>query len=420
MAIDLTELLAKRIGRLPKALSARLFNLSPLHFSLILCLGIFMASAKAGTKAAGGSLDAATGLQPSADLLKYSKAKAADDWVWIMTWNVQNLFDSKDDPKTEDETFLPKGLKGSLHHKKNCAELKAFSWRQSCLLLDWNEKVVRLKVKRVAAVIAAAVKGKGPDLIALQEVETPELLKELAAELAARGLIYDAQILIEDRDPRGIDLGILSRLKVRGKPSLIATSEPRGQFSRGFLAVRFALPDGAELEVINVHFPSPASPFSAREKLWRRLVAMSDPSVLQIALGDFNTTYLERQREEVDKRFSPWVSADSYGCKYCPGTHYYRPQKTWSFLDMILVGPKLLPPRPLSPGFLPKEGKGRKTSGGWHLVLESTQLVAAKRFQLYKDGTPAQFAPGRDSETVGVSDHLPLLTAIAKGDGLGR
>ena len=59
--------------------------------------------------------------------------------ITVMTFNVENLFDTEDDPKKNDETFLPKAKKSSSEILKKCKKIKVRKWREQCLNCDWNE-----------------------------------------------------------------------------------------------------------------------------------------------------------------------------------------------------------------------------------------------------------------------------------------
>ena len=100
----------------------------------------------------------------------------------IMTFNVENLFDAKDDPGKNDSTFLPRDLKQSLAHKKECQKARFKKWQEICLDWDWNDHVVTIKLQRLAESILQVRKGRGPDILILQEVENKEILERLNSD----------------------------------------------------------------------------------------------------------------------------------------------------------------------------------------------------------------------------------------------
>ena len=59
-----------------------------------------------------------------------------------MAFNVENLFDAKDDPGKSDETYLPANKKKAKAHITKCKQITVRRWREQCLYWDWNEVVV--------------------------------------------------------------------------------------------------------------------------------------------------------------------------------------------------------------------------------------------------------------------------------------
>ena len=65
------------------------------------------------------------------------------------------------------------------------------------------------------------------------------------------------------------------------------------------------------------------------------------------AAGDFNVSAGEEGSHPVTSGGEGgWVVAHREGCGGCRGTHYYAPEREWSFLDMILLSAALDPQRP--------------------------------------------------------------------------
>jgi hypothetical protein len=85
-----------------------------------------------------------------------------------------------------------------------------------------------------------------------------------------------------------------------------------------------------------------------------------------------------------------WTVAHEY-CDGCPGTYYYAPDDSWSFLDTILFS------------------AARSEKATWNLRKDSVRLVNRHPSQRRRNGTPLRYDPvnGR-----GVSDHWPLMVAI--------
>ncbi|MEM7082312.1 MAG: endonuclease/exonuclease/phosphatase family protein [Pseudomonadota bacterium] len=318
--------------------------------------------------------------------------------VTIMAFNVENLFDTEHDVGKNDYTFLPRVKKDNDAHRARCNEISVRKWREQCLYWDWSEQALTFKLKTLADVITQ--EGRGPDIIALQEVENVHVLERLRrGYLSDQG--YGEPILIEGNDDRGIDVAFLSRLPMVGTPTLhpitfTQISERRQKDTRGILQANFKLPDGAVLTGYSVHFPAPYHPYSLRIDAYRSLnalLAQLPADRLAFAAGDFNTPSLEENEQRIIERIAKpkWLIGHESGCRACPGTSYYPPKDDWSFLDMILVR------------------KSTNEIGEWRLN-DATRLVNRHPEQ-QRDGYPLSFSVAPLS---GVSDHWPLLVELER------
>ena len=318
--------------------------------------------------------------------------------VTIMTFNVENLFDNSDDAGKNDFTFLALEDKQTDTHKALCAPIEREFWRQQCLEWDWSDEIIDRKLAAIAGAILQVGDGRGPDIIALQEIENIGILERLRTEHLADAS-YQPAILIEGDDLRGIDVAFLSRLELHGEPQLHAIDfgdvEPeRVADTRGILEATFVLPDGSLLTGYSVHFPAPFHPTGMRESAYERLNELRDAlpdDRNAFAAGDFNTTVVEDRETAMLDRFvrHNWIVAHDVGCEECRGTSYYEPRDDWSFLDTILWS------------------RGENTT--WTLRADSVRIANAAPGQTRQDGTPWRFEIAAGE---GVSDHWPLIATI--------
>jgi endonuclease/exonuclease/phosphatase family metal-dependent hydrolase len=316
-----------------------------------------------------------------------------------MAFNVENLFDASDDPGKNDATYLPASAKSDPDHVAACEAIEVDRWREDCLYLDWNEDALSFKLEQLAATILAYNDGRGPDIVALQEVENFGVLDRLRREhLQPAG--YRAPVLIEGLDDRGIDVAFLTRLPVVGDPVLhpidMSAFPDRAQDTRGILEANFELPDGTILTGYSVHFPAPFHPIEMRWIAYEHLnrVRSRLPTDRPVfAAGDFNTPKREMEDTSImDERVRPyWIVAHEVGCADCKGTNYWRRGESWSFLDMVLFSPS--------------------SNERWALDVDAVEVVTAYAGQLHTDGTPRRF----DLEArAGVSDHLPIAVVLER------
>lgn len=319
--------------------------------------------------------------------------------VTLMTFNVENLFDTKDDAGKVDETYLPIAAKQNQAHIAACNKIPVERWRDDCLYLDWSEAVLDHKLKVVADAIRQVNGGSGADIIALQEVENLGILERLRNDYLA-DLAYLPGILIEGTDLRGIDVAFLSRLPLANPPLLHPFEVPqfpeRQGDTRGVLQADFLLPDGSILTGFSVHFPAPFHPTEMRVAAYEHLNQLRNDlpdSRHAFAAGDFNTSSSEdADKDLLDKHARRiWKVAHDIGCDACKGTHYYARDDSWSFLDTILFA----------------EARGRKTTA--QIRADSVGIANRNPAQVSGFGTPERF---NAADRSGVSDHWPMIATV--------
>lgn len=325
--------------------------------------------------------------------------------ITIMTFNVENLFDNRDDPNKVDETFLALDDKQSPAHIAGCETIAVERWRNQCLNWDWSDAIIDRKLAVVADAILQLNDGRGADIIALQEVENVGIVERLRTSyLTDAG--YLPTVLLEGHDARGIDVAFLTRLPLHGEPRLLPIPfegiEPeRVADTRGILEATFVRPDGGLLTGYSVHFPAPFHPTVMREFAYRHLNALQAALPADrpaFAAGDFNTTAAEDREKSMLDRFArpTWTVAHDLGCGDCRGTSYYAPADDWSFLDMILWSEA-------------RTANGRGENTTWRIRANSVSIANRTAAQIRPDGTPARFEmPGGS----GVSDHWPVAITI--------
>jgi endonuclease/exonuclease/phosphatase family metal-dependent hydrolase len=339
------------------------------------------------------------GRHPRLLRIDLSEPEDATTRVTVMSMNAENLFDNVDDPDKDDKAYLPLTAKQDVAHIQACNEIPVERWRNECLYLDWSEDAIQYKLRALADAIRQVNDGRGPDIIAFQEIENVTILERLRTEYL-EDLGYQPAVLLEGTDARGIDSAFLSRLPLAKEPVLHPFDVPdfpeRAGDTRGVLQADFALPDGSVLTGFAVHFPAPYHPTPMREAAYEHLQTLRDSlpdEHLVFAAGDFNTTSTEDERERMLDRYARphWTVAHDLGCEDCKGTYYYAPDDNWSFLDMILFSPS----------------RGEKTTG--RVRADSVAIANHTPAQVAPDGTPARHNSAARS---GMSDHWPIIATI--------
>lgn len=209
----------------------------------------------------------------------------------MMFYNVENLFDTIDDPLTDDSDFTPEGE------------------------LNWTKERYRTKRENLAWVISNIGGWELPAIIGLSEVENREVVSDLLSLHSFKNVEYDYSVT-ESADPRGIDVALLwdksklKHIKSREIPHYgDLASYPLGQDPRteeeamgsGRNTLWVTLEHrstGRQLDVFVMHNPSRRSGVRStddkRIDVTRKVrgiindIWSADPSHNIIVMGDFN------------------------------------------------------------------------------------------------------------------------------------
>jgi len=245
----------------------------------------------------------------------------------IVFYNLENLFDVRDDHNTLDLDFTPKG-------KKRWTKRK------------YNKKL--LKLANTISRIGVKTTNKPPVLVGIAEVENEEVIKDLISTGALKNEDYD-YVHYDSPDERGIDTALLylrsnfSVLRSTPIPLLIFNPEGERDTTRDILYVHGVL-NGEEIHVFVNHWPSRRN--GEEETDYKRIKAAetlrdymnkieknySTPNY--IVMGDFNDgpdaisirTLVESKLlyNPMEKLLTPERGSANY-------------RRSWSLFDQILV-----------------------------------------------------------------------------------
>lgn len=253
----------------------------------------------------------------------------------VVFYNVENLFDTRNDPATEDDDFTPRGKQ------------------------YWNKERYTRKLLHLGRVFAGVGEGEWPLLVGLAEVENRRVLEELTkkTELAACawGIVH-----ADSPDPRGIDVALLYRT---ADFSVLTTAffpmgEGKAAATREILYCKGVVAGSDTLHCFVCHFPSMRG--GERRSEWKRVAAARllrekvdsiqalQPAARILVMGDMNgeaTTAAQKLLGKPlasEKRIVPdglYHTVDLSG-KQFRGS--YRYQGRWQVIDHILVSGSLL------------------------------------------------------------------------------
>ncbi len=328
----------------------------------------------------------------------------------IMSYNLENFFDTTHDENKEDYTYLPlKVKKRSRIVREYCEGLSNSFYRKNCLTFDWNNSVYHSKIKNIAKVILSYNKGRGPDIVVLQEIENKNSLKDLITKGLNKKSGYRYISLIEGPDRRGIDVAIFSRYKIVSNVyHKVDISQYSRRPTRGILETNLNI-GGKLVTVFANHWPSQNNDDLTRLKAAKTLlkaVESKSKSAVIIAAGDFNTVKDDEINGLTEHIIPNFYDVEVKGRKLSRyketlkgGTHFYK--GNWGSLDKIFV--------------YKKSGRFKVHYRDFNILSHAFMLTDVEwedrstgKVTVYKD-VPYRFDP---KTRKGFSDHLPLVIKI--------
>lgn len=313
----------------------------------------------------------------------------------IAFYNVENLYDTIDNPDTDDDFFLP------------TAET------------HWDTKRYFRKIDHLAEVISSmrSEGGELPVLVGLAEIENKVVLGDLCAhkDMVEAGYSF---IHEDSPDERGADVALLFRKGLFAEIShkAILVLPGGGDHTRDILYVE-GLMAGQTVHIFINHWPSRRE--GQKESEFRRIAAANvlrsavdrvlekDATARIIIMGDFNDEPDNRSIREVlaaavpgEEEGASLYNLSFKAYKRGEGSYYYRYEEKWNMLDQIIVSESML-----------NDTKG--------LYCPSMGVrIHRKEFMLYyqkgKESIPNRTYGGSRYHG-GYSDHLPVYTDLLPG-----
>ncbi len=325
-----------------------------------------------------------------------TRVSGQEEVVTLGFWNLENLFDTIDQPDVRDSEFTPSGKR------------------------HYDTRIYREKLGKLAEVIAQIGKDVTPDGVAIlgvSEVENYGVLKDLVKEspLKAKGF----QVIHRNSpDERGIDVGMLYQPKyfhpsdVQTHPVFLYNADGSRDYTRDVLEVTGDLL-GERIHYFVNHWPSRSGGEEASR--WRRdsaaavarrainKVFAQEPQAKIFVVGDFNDNpnnesvvrFLRAGPDKHPKDRTALYNTTYHLYKSGIGSTAYR--DAWSLFDQAIVSIPLL-----------------EDKKGWHLVKTG---IFNRRFMInslgkYKGYPKRSFV--RDTWQGGYSDHFPVYMYVVR------
>lgn len=311
----------------------------------------------------------------------------------IAFYNVENLFDTIDDPNTADEEFTPNGRN------------------------NWTEDKYQKKLENLSFVInqlGTDVAPTGAVIVGVAEVENRKVMEDLVNQENLKDRNYSI-VHIDSPDPRGIDVGLLYNPDVFRVVSYKAypftMPGNHGIKTRDILLVSGILADEPVNILVN-HWPSRrgenSSPLRERAAAICKHIADSiynaNPEASIIIMGDMNDDPKDKSTSVVlnaKKNKEDVPVGGLYNTLWTThekgiGTLCYRGQ--WNLFDQIIISQNLL-------------GKDADKLQFWKPQVFNKDYLFQKEGK-YK-GYPLRTLSG-NTFLNGYSDHFPTLIYLIK------
>lgn len=254
----------------------------------------------------------------------------------ISFYNLENLYDTLDNPLVSDEEFTPTGPK------------------------NYNTTIYFDKLGKLSSVISqigTEFNPDGPALLGVAEIENDTVLTDLINQPLLKSRNYKI-VHYDSRDARGVDVGLLYNPKyfeVEQSDKLyvpLPGGSKDSRFTRDVLWVKGKL-DGETIHVYVNHWPSrsggeerSAPAREAAAAVCRQhidSILKKEPNAKIVLMGDLNDDPVNNsvakvlgakgKMEEVEKGglFNPWFDL------YKSGTGTLAYQDSWNLFDQIII-----------------------------------------------------------------------------------
>lgn len=316
----------------------------------------------------------------------------------IAFYNVENLFDTLDDPHKSDNEFLPDSKK------------------------QWDTKKYNDKIEKTSLVLSSINPKKTPDLIGLCEIENKAVVEDICNSKNLKKGNYTV-IHYESPDVRSIDVALVLKSKefkiIYSKPLHIGLPDDNRFKTRDILYVKLYHKKSKDtLHVFVNHWPSRRGGEEGSKH--KRVAAAqvlkhitdslitycNNPKI--IIMGDLNDEPSNVSVKDVLKAIpNDSIASDSNLYNLCfeahkngSGSYYYSGDKEWNMIDNMIVS-----------GYLLNSPKGLKCQNNKVNIFRPDWILFKN-----KDGSMTPSKTYGRSYFGGYSDHLSIYIYLVYND----
>jgi predicted extracellular nuclease len=317
-----------------------------------------------------------------------TEKKAQDSYIHstIAFWNLENLYDTLNDPDKNDEEFTPNGAK------------------------QWTDERYQEKLLHLAEIIDKMGDSDGPEILGVCEIENRQVLEALIATplLASKqyGIVH-----FDSPDRRGVDVGLIYKKNffqpLHAQSITIRDSTDFGFITRDVLSSTGILYNDTITILVN-HWSSRRGSGSESKRILAAQVVRNHidsivtlhPERKIIVMGDFNDNPNNKSIQEVlnakakKKLTEPAMLYNPMAELYKKGVGSLGYQDFWSLFDQMIVSQALL-----------------KNENNKFFYMDNSANVYVQKVQVQQEGRFAGY-PLRtysgNTYTGGYSDHFPV------------
>ncbi len=305
----------------------------------------------------------------------------------VAFWNLENLYDTLNDPHTDDDEFTPEGAK------------------------NWYGDRYKKKLSKLSSIIEKMGDEDGPEIMGFSEIENKKVIEDLIATPLLKSRHYDI-VHLDSKDRRGIDVALIYKANyfkpLKSGWAAVKDSADSKFITRDILVVTGILNNDTITFMVN-HWPSRRGNDSEDKRVLAATVARkqvdsimnSNSEAKIILMGDFNDAPTDKSifdvlRGKPEKKITS--TADLFNPMYKlykngVGTLAY--QDSWNLFDQIIMSQALI-----------------KNANGKYYYKEESASNFVKKDQVQKEGRYAGY-PFRtysgNNFTNGYSDHFPVF-----------
>jgi predicted extracellular nuclease len=307
----------------------------------------------------------------------------------ILFYNVENLFDTIDDPIKNDEEYTPAGK------------------------LNWTAKRYNTKLKNISRVLTT--EPILASIVGLAEIENRAVVENLFRTNKLKEIDYKV-VTEESADERGIDVALVydSKLfeEVRHQAIPVLFRNQPDDKTRDVLYVQLKNSQNESLHIFVNHWPSRRGGTQESEESRLTVAKLVKSKVEEIKLKDKNAKVVimgDFNDNPTDKSIVDIIGAKSKSSKktnfinlladeYTAGNGTLTFKSEWNLFDQLIISKNLA-----------------NAKKGLSVNPESC-IILKKDFMLYKDKKSNQYFPSRtyvgEKYYGDFSDHLPVYFVL--------